>query len=76
MLNFYSVFDIMRIIVVKKGDAVQVATEDKKLTSSEIEDMLKEVESDYTPVRRTNNNRKKKPKVRTDMKSIRRFQML
>lgn len=44
-----------------------MATEDKKLTSSEIEDMLREVESDFTPVRHTNKDRKKKPKVRLDM---------
>lgn len=41
--------------------------EEKKLTSSEIEEMLKEVEEIHTPRRTTNNNRKKKPKIRIDM---------
>lgn len=45
----------------------RVDNEEKKLTSSEIEDMLKEVEEIHTPRRTTNDNRKKKPKVRIDM---------
>lgn len=42
-------------------------TQEKKLTSSEIEEMLKEVEEIHIPRRTTNNNRKKKPKIRFDM---------
>lgn len=42
-------------------------TEEKKLTSSEIDEMLKEAEAFHQPIRRTNNNRKKKPKIRIDM---------
>lgn len=42
-------------------------TEEKKITSSEIEEMLKEAEAVHTPRRTTNNNRKKKPKIRIDM---------
>lgn len=42
-------------------------TEEKKLTSSEIEEMLKEVEEIHTPRRTVNKNRKKKPKIRFDM---------
>lgn len=42
-------------------------TEEKKLTSSEIEEMLKEVEEIHIPRRTTNNDRKKKPKIRLDM---------
>lgn len=44
-----------------------VDTEEKKLTSSEIEEMLKEVEVSHAPRRTVNNNRKKKPKIRLDM---------
>ncbi|MFQ9516109.1 MAG: hypothetical protein ACLRZ9_09800 [Eubacterium sp.] len=42
-------------------------TEEKKLTSSEIDELLKEAEEFHQPIRKTNNNRKKKPKVRIDM---------
>lgn len=42
-------------------------TEEKKLTSSEIEEMLKEVEEIHTPRRTINKDRKKKPKIRLDM---------
>ena len=41
--------------------------EEKKLTSSEIEKMLKEVEEVHTPHRTANHNRKKRPKIRIDM---------
>lgn len=44
-----------------------MATEEKRLTSSEIDELLKEVEHDYTPIRTTNRDRKKKPKIRIDM---------
>lgn len=43
-----------------------MSTEEKKLTSSEIDEMLKEVEEFHQPIRRTNNNRKKKSKIRID----------
>lgn len=42
-------------------------TEEKKLTSSEIDAMLKEVEEIHQPIRTSNNNRKKKPIIRIDM---------
>lgn len=42
-------------------------TEEKKLTSEEINDLLKEVASEHQPVRRVNHERKKKPAVRLDM---------
>lgn len=42
-------------------------TEEKKLTSSEIDEMLKEMEEYHQPIRKTNKNRKKKPKIRIDM---------
>lgn len=41
-------------------------TEEKKLTSSEIEDMLKEVEEIHKPRRTVNRNRKKRKKIRLD----------
>ncbi len=42
-------------------------TEEKKLTSSEIEKMLKEAEAVHTQRRTSNKNRKKKKKIRIDM---------
>mgnify|MGYP000792893543 FL=1 len=42
-------------------------TEEKKLTSSEIDAMLKEAEAMHQPIRTSNNNRKKNPKIRIDM---------
>lgn len=42
-------------------------TEEKKLTSSEIDAMLKEVEAIHQPIRTSNNNRKKKSVIRIDM---------
>lgn len=43
-----------------------MSTEEKKLTSSEIDELLKEVESIHQPIRQKNDNRKKKPKIRLD----------
>lgn len=43
-----------------------MSTEEKKLTSSEIEEMLDEVKAEHVPIRTRNNNRKKKPKIRID----------
>lgn len=42
-------------------------TEEKKLSSSEIDEMLKEAEEFHQPIRRTNKDRKKKSKIRIDM---------
>jgi hypothetical protein len=42
-------------------------TEEKKLTSSEIDELLKEAEQFHQPIRKKNNNRKKKSKIRIDM---------
>lgn len=44
----------------------KLETEEKKLTSSEIEDMLKEVEAIHKPRRTVNRDRKKKRKIRPD----------
>lgn len=44
-----------------------MSTEERKLTSSEIDEMLKEVEEIHQPIRKTNKDRKKKPKIRIDM---------
>lgn len=44
-----------------------VNTEEKKLSSSEIDEMLKEAEEFHQPIRRTNKDRKKKSKIRIDM---------
>ena len=44
-----------------------MSTEEKKLTSSEIDEMLKEMEEYHQPIRTKNNNRKKRPKIRIDM---------
>lgn len=41
-------------------------TEENKLTSTEIDDMLKEMEAYHEPIRQKNDNRKKKPKIRLD----------
>lgn len=43
-----------------------VNTEEKKLSSSEIEEMLKEAEAVHAPRRTVNRDRKKKPKIRFD----------
>ena len=43
-----------------------MSTEEKKLTSSEIDEMLKEMEEFHEPIRTKNNNRKKKSKIRAD----------
>lgn len=41
--------------------------EERQLSSEELQELLAEVEREHKTIRKTNNNRKKKPKVRIDM---------
>lgn len=63
----FLVFFCYYVFITRIRRVSKVDTEEKKLTSSEIDEMLKEVEKIHTPRRTTNNNRKKKPKIRLDM---------